>query len=434
MSIQDSESIAITKHNFSIRQKLSLWIREYKTAATKINQQIPMGGDYKKRVQREIVTFLRESMTKFNQLNSMDIKTKEELRQAVRSHSKVVAKFEGSKKVYLTSLGVLLYFFTFLLPSLILPFLAPSLFKISISLIIVVPYFIPCYFISGTMFTYSYKFLLHIMKKTNVAAYSITFVSFAFIQGVLIYYIFSLPNDTLIFLLSTPLLINETALILFVIVLIVLVLGFGIWGATRFRQMPVAYIAHEHLQALSLLSEYPTQSSDINHRKIAADHLLSAARYCSTYLDKYLMIKDVNINNWSSAFISEISSGIRNMAKSALISTNNMDLQAQLTKNFVALSTSNFTACITAQSESISPSERKKILKGKLLTLIIGILPLLVFYGLRWTRLIVNIQVLDYPIIVSSLWLIANLISIVDPAINERIKALKEIVSLFPPK
>ena len=195
-------------------------------------------------------------------------------------------------------------------------------------------------------------------------------------------------------------------------------------------------MARLHLNALSTLEKEHLRNNNQALRKQAAEDLLLASKDALTYLPRFLKVKDANLNISLENLCVEISSGIRGMAKLSVLSSGEQlqELQSQLAKNFLALINANFSDCVTATPETISKQERRQVARNKLTTFTIGVIPLIIFAVIKITNLISNTNLLDYPIIISAIWFVFQLVTIIDSTFIDRLKAFKEIIGLFSSK
>ena len=133
----------------------------------------------------------------------------------MRSHLKTVAYFEGLRKTLSGSIGVLSIFTALLLPSLLAPILTPKLLHLTIPWYILLIYYVPSLMISSWLYNYSTRFTSYILKLSNIIVYFSIYVFILVAQGILIYLATKIPIDSLAYALSTPLIINGVALVIF---------------------------------------------------------------------------------------------------------------------------------------------------------------------------------------------------------------------------
>ncbi len=423
------------RETFLLR-KYSSFMERYIKLETNLRQYTPGDTSFQKHTQREIINILKENIKKFKQLKILDEETKKEIFPLVRSHLKAVAYFEGLRKTLSGSIGVFSVFNALLLPSLLTPILTPKLFHFAIPWYILLIYYVPFLMISSQLYNYSIRFTSYILKLSNIIVYFSLYVFMLVVQGLLIYLAIRIPIDSLAYALSTLLIINEAALVIFLSNALIASVFFWVWARSRFIKSPNSFMSRLHLNALSILEKEPPRNNNQVLRKQAAEDLLLASRDALTYLPKFLKVKDARLNFSIENLSAEISSGIRGMAKSVVISGDKQfeELRSQLAKNFLALINASFSDCITAPPAIISKQERQQIIRKKLTTFIIGVFPLFVFVVIRYTSLISNISLLDYPIIISGIWFISQLVTIIDSTFIDRLKAFKDIVSLFSSK
>lgn len=404
--------------------------------------RFPWSPKYLRYVELMTKSILGENFSKFMILHVAISQKHGSLGKIVRRHEEHIAETQAKKQAMYISFSSFVFLFLYLNSVLVLPFFIPFLFAIEIKLWLQLLWLLPSAIIS-TIILYRTLFSSGSASRGNrIIVFPLSMI---LVECLLVLAIVRIPNSLIVYLLLTPLLGHALG------VVSIFFAFFSSYFLADLRierdksKKPISYLLHEYLEALSNFRKTYLEAPnafennndaafDFQDRKNVSEHLIESTRIISRYLSKALKSKDIALNYLSDRSIARILAGTRSLAFSVMVSKESeiKNVREKIENNFIAIATENLGDLFAAEPEKRSVQNTLGPLSNAIRAVVIGMLPLSgIWLGMKF-GLLGNEANLHAYILLSIGWLVWQLVTLIEPEINQKIADFKEALNSIP--
>lgn len=203
------------------------------------------------------------------------------------------------------------------------------------------------------------------------------------------------------------------------------------WLRNRF---PDILVVDTLLTTLSQVENNPKKWTETEFKEELLFYLEDLARLFANHIPKRLRSGDPTTEIWFKNIVKEIAAHCRGLKKWIL--TPKKDTLSYFTKEvseaLVNTINGDWDKLKRSNPQKLTRSERVSYLLNILRSLIVAILPFLIFEGVQRTSSALDDPSADYVKIGTLIWAVISFMMALDPLFNQKIETLKNVTSLLP--
>lgn len=379
-------------------------------------------------LKRDIITMLRELMSRFYVLGSIDNETKDHFYKILRAYEKKIAVFITIKTMMADRYAYLIFASSFFFLAILYPILLGNYLNLDIwSTVISL----------GVSIISVYLSWISLPKSLNLFTRDKAIIwSFVFLVTSLIFLSLTVRSSGLAYfgvMLVTVFLLEYAILFNLFLLFSLIELFIRRWYV---RRNPIAFIVDNYLEVLSLLSENPFDWTDRSRKQKILENLRDISNVISWYLPNYIKVQDNLVNPWYLNRLDKMVSTIRVLQTKILTLTEKDDseLIKNLTVQLMAFLSGYWGEFEIREMDNVTRPQKLMIVLTVTRKLIIAFVFLALFIGGQYFTNAIPTEIYNYAVIGSTIWAGIVIISLLDPSFGEYVSTMKDLSGIFTKK
>lgn len=194
---------------------------------------------------------------------------------------------------------------------------------------------------------------------------------------------------------------------------------------------PEVVITIKLIDLLFYVESRPASWEYISYKRNLLSDIAEVATRIQYDLPRKLSIGDDEADRWTKSFTAGIAAALRD--KRRLVFTENKeDFKKDLAQALQHVIPGNWQNLDHAEPQVLTRSDKFSYVKKILQAIIIGLLPLVIFWAIQLTKYAIAAPLADTILIISIIWLILSIFAAVDPLYKDKVNALKGVRDLLP--
>lgn len=383
-----------------------------------------VGYSSRTKLKRDIVTNLRNLMSRFYLLSSFDDKAKDRYKKVLRNYEKRTAVYVTLKDKIGAFYTTTVFVANFIMLGFVLPIFTIGHLNLGFGITI------GAIFLSNLALFLHWRFipkLLNVFDRnrafTLIATFLLVFLSLTALLNYSNWFVY------LVLLMGAIFFLGFASLYIELLMFALIELVFKRW---YIKQDPMAFIVDNYLKVLFLMEKSAFSWTDKTKKEDIVVHLNDISNAISWYLPKYIKLDDSLLSTLLLDKIEKISSTIKFIEMKILMpeEKEEHDLYLKLSTQFMAFLSGYWGDFVLEEIPKITRPQRFLYIWSFFKEFMVAILPISAILLFQSSSYAQPVDTISYFVALSLIWAVVRLINIINPSALESLSNLKDITSL----